>query len=99
VPASASVPSSAQESSEIVIAQLLGTSLFDDLPIALRKGKHTYTQHPLFNFISYSHLSSSFRSFIIFFGLIHDSQECIRSNVYSKLDSGDAGGDDSLRAK
>jgi len=36
----------------------------DDRLIALRKGKRTCTLHPLSNFVSYSHLSSSFKSFI-----------------------------------
>ena len=58
----ASVPSPAQESSET--AQLSGTSTTDDLLNALQKRKHICTQHFLFNFVSYSYLSSSFRSFI-----------------------------------
>jgi hypothetical protein len=28
-----------------------------DLPIAIRKGKHTYTDHPISNFVSFNHLS------------------------------------------
>jgi len=40
-----------------------------------------------------------FLSFIyFFFGLMHDSLECVRNTVYSRLGSGDAGGDDDLRA-
>ena len=63
VPPSTSVPSPARESSETVTAQLLDNSTTNDLPIALRKGKRTCTQHPLCKFVSYSHLSSSFHSF------------------------------------
>lgn len=33
-----------------------------DLPIAQRKGKGSCTQYPISNFVSYSHLSSSYRS-------------------------------------
>ena len=36
----------------------------DDLSIALRKGKRTYTSHPISCFVSYSHLSPSFHAFI-----------------------------------
>ena len=53
-----------QESSEIVTTQLPSSATTDDLPIALQKGKHNYTPHPLSNFVLYSHLSSSFCSFI-----------------------------------
>ena len=53
-----------QESIETITAQLPGNSTNDDISIALQKGKHICTQHPLFNFVSYSNLSSSFRSFI-----------------------------------
>ncbi|KAK4381917.1 Retrovirus-related Pol polyprotein from transposon RE1 [Sesamum angolense] len=35
----------------------------NDLPIALRKGKRSFTAHPLANSISYDHLSPSFRTF------------------------------------
>ena len=35
----------------------------DDLPIALRKGKQTCTQHPIANFVSYDRLSPSLHSF------------------------------------
>ena len=36
--------------------------LFNDLnqPIALRKGVRSYTQHPIFNFVSYEGLSPAF---------------------------------------
>ena len=34
------------------------------LPIALRKGKHTCTAHPLSHFVFYADLSPSFRTFI-----------------------------------
>jgi hypothetical protein len=34
-----------------------------DLPIALRKSKRTYTDHPISNFVSFDHLSSSFKAF------------------------------------
>ena len=64
VPTSASVPNPAQQSSKTVTAQLLSISTADDLTIALRKGKHNCTQHSISNFISYSHLLSSLRSFI-----------------------------------
>jgi len=45
----ASVPSLEQQSSVIVIAQLLGSSTTDDLPFALQKDKHicTYIFFPL----------------------------------------------------
>ena len=58
-----SVPSSTQQSSKTIAAQLSVTSTFDDLPIALQKEKRNCTQHPITNFVSYSHLSF-FRSFI-----------------------------------
>jgi hypothetical protein len=34
-----------------------------DLPIAIRKGKRTYTDHPISNFVSFDHLSPSFKAF------------------------------------
>uniref|UniRef100_A0A2N9EMG3 Integrase catalytic domain-containing protein n=1 Tax=Fagus sylvatica TaxID=28930 RepID=A0A2N9EMG3_FAGSY len=34
-----------------------------DLPIALRKSKRTCTDHPISNFVSFDHLSSSFKAF------------------------------------
>ena len=64
VPPLASVPSPAQASSETVTAQLPENYTTDDLLIKLWKGKHTCTQYPLFNFVSYSHLLSFFHSFI-----------------------------------
>ena len=36
----------------------------DDLPIALRKGPRTCTQHPLAHFVSYHRLSPCFHSFV-----------------------------------
>jgi len=36
----------------------------DDVPIALRKEKHTYTSHLISRFVSYSQLSPSFHAFI-----------------------------------
>ena len=60
-----SVSSPAQESNETVTAQLPHNSTNDDFPIALWKDQHNCTQHTVFNFISYSHLLSSFRSFIL----------------------------------
>jgi len=45
---------------------LLTTVSDDDLPIALHKGKHTYTSHLISHFISNLHLSSSFYVFISF---------------------------------
>ena len=33
-----------------------------DVPIALRKGTQTCTQHPLYNFMSFNHLSPAFRA-------------------------------------
>jgi hypothetical protein len=33
-----------------------------DLPIAIRKGKHTCTDHPISNFVSFDHLSPSFKA-------------------------------------
>ena len=35
-----------------------------DIPIALRKGVRSCTQHPISNFVAYEHLSSSFRAFV-----------------------------------
>jgi len=63
MPTLASVPSLAQESSEIVIAQLPGTSTSDDLLMHFEK-ENVLILNILFNFIFYSHLSSFFRSFI-----------------------------------
>ena len=34
------------------------------MPIALRKGTRACTKHPLSKFVSYSHLSSSYRAFV-----------------------------------
>ena len=34
-----------------------------DIPIALRKGVISCTQHPISNFVAYEHLSPSFRAF------------------------------------
>ena len=41
--------------------------MFDDLdvPIALRKGIHSCTQHPISNYVSYDHLSPVFRAFLV----------------------------------
>ena len=98
VSALASVPSHVQQSSEIVTAQLPNNSTVDELPIALRKGNHTYTLYPLFNFFLCSFIINL--SFIyFFFGLMLGSQECARSTLYFRLDSGDVEGDDYLRAK
>ena len=38
-----------------------------DLPIAHQKGTRTCTKHPLFNFVSYSHLSPSYKAFVSLF--------------------------------
>jgi len=87
VQAPTSIPSHAQESSETVTTQLLDTSTTDNLPIALQKENvHVLsTQFPilsLFSFIIYL-------SFIyIFFELMPSFQECVRSTIYYKLDSG-----------
>ena len=35
-----------------------------DVPIAIRKGVRSCTQHPISNFVSYSHLSPSYRAFV-----------------------------------
>ena len=35
-----------------------------DVPIAVRKGVRTCTQHPISNFVSYNHLSPSYRAFL-----------------------------------
>ena len=35
-----------------------------DVPIAVRKGVRTCTQHPISNFVSYAHLSPSYKSFL-----------------------------------
>ena len=37
-----------------------------DLPIALQKGNHYCTTHPISNFVSYDHLNPFFRSFALF---------------------------------
>ena len=34
-----------------------------DFPIAIRKGKRTCTDHPISNFVSFDHLSPSFKVF------------------------------------
>jgi hypothetical protein len=34
-----------------------------DLPIAIHKGKRTCTDHPISNFVSFDHLSPSFKAF------------------------------------
>ena len=34
-----------------------------DLPIAIRKGKRTCTEHPISNCVSFDHLSPSFKAF------------------------------------
>jgi len=96
VPPPASVPSLAQALSETVTTQLSDNSTTNNLSTALGKGKRICTQHPLSNFVSYLIYHLSFIYF--FFGLMHDSLECVRNTVYSRLGSGDAGGDDDLRA-
>lgn len=48
VPASSPAPT---------LADLPNAPNLDDLPIALRRGKRTCTQHPIANFVSYTHLS------------------------------------------
>ena len=35
-----------------------------DVPIAVRKGVRSCTQHPISNFVSYSHLSPSYKAFL-----------------------------------
>ena len=35
-----------------------------DVPIAIRKGVRSCTQHPISNFVSYSRLSASYKSFL-----------------------------------
>jgi len=65
-------------------------------PLHFKKGKLVLST--LSNFVSYSHLSAfSFVHF--FFRLTLGSQECIKSIVYSKLDSGDAEGNDGLKTE
>ena len=66
--------------------------------IALRKRKRNYTQHPISNFISNSFIIL-FTSIYFFFWLMLGFQKCIRSTAYSRLNSGDAGEDDGLRAE
>jgi len=41
-----------------------------DISIALRKGKQSYTDHPISNFVSYDHLNLTFRQFALSFGSI-----------------------------
>ena len=41
-----------------------------DVPIALRKGKRSYTIHHIFHFVSYDHLNLSFRQFAQFLSSI-----------------------------
>jgi hypothetical protein len=53
-------PSSASTSADPPLPQ--STSDLD-LPIALRKSKRTCTDHPISNFVSFDHLSSSFKAF------------------------------------
>ena len=98
MPSLASVPSPAQESSEDITAQLPGISTSDDLHIALQKKMYLYSA----SFVQFYFLFSfiSFFSFVHFiFGLAFNSQEYFKCTVYFKLESGDAGGDDSLRAE
>ena len=47
------------------------------LPIALRKGTHTCTQHPIYHFVFYDRLSPSFRAF----ALLVASESILRSHV------------------
>uniref|UniRef100_A0A2N9F6X6 Integrase catalytic domain-containing protein n=1 Tax=Fagus sylvatica TaxID=28930 RepID=A0A2N9F6X6_FAGSY len=54
------LPSSASTSTDLPLPQ--STSDLD-LPIALRKSKRTCTEHPISNFVSFDHLSSSFKAF------------------------------------
>jgi len=37
-----------------------------DIPIALRKGKQSYIDHLIFNFVSYGHQNPTFRQFVLF---------------------------------
>jgi len=37
-----------------------------DIPSALRKGKRSYTDHLILNFVSYDHLNPTFRQFALF---------------------------------
>uniref|UniRef100_A0A2N9EWV2 Integrase catalytic domain-containing protein n=1 Tax=Fagus sylvatica TaxID=28930 RepID=A0A2N9EWV2_FAGSY len=46
-----------------VLAPLSSLPKTDDLPIALRKGKRTCTQHPIAHFLSYNHVSPCLHSF------------------------------------
>jgi uncharacterized membrane protein YgcG len=54
------LPSSASTSTDLPLPQ--STSDLD-LPIALRKSKRTCTEHPISNYVSFDHLSSSFKAF------------------------------------
>lgn len=63
------------------------TSASDDLPIALRKGSRTRTQHPIANFVSYDRLSPHLHSFActlpwsIFLHLIIQLCPCLDGNM------------------
>lgn len=52
----------AHVSSELVTDQL--PDFANDQPIAIYKVKHTCNQYPILNFVSYPHLSSSFKPFV-----------------------------------
>ena len=54
------IPPSASTSTDPPI--LYSDSDFD-LSVAVRKGKHTCTYHPISNFVSFDHLSPSFKAF------------------------------------
>ncbi|XP_073152035.1 uncharacterized protein [Henckelia pumila] len=55
--------SHSQENEPMVDSSLSGTTHDLDVPIAFRKGVRSCNKHPIFNFVSYSNLSSSFRVF------------------------------------
>jgi hypothetical protein len=72
VPESSSVSSpnsSGNESSPSVFPNCDSSSAtdsveFDDRPIAIRKGVRSCTQHPISHYVSYNHLSPSYRAFV-----------------------------------
>ena len=53
-----------QSSSPDPDSTTFGKASSSDLPIALRKGTRTCTQHPISQFVSYDSLSSTFRTFV-----------------------------------
>lgn len=52
------------DSFKLPVSLPVNPSVDYDRPIALRKGKHTCTNHPICNFFSYQPLSNPYRTFV-----------------------------------